>query len=64
MPLWLADLELPAADRLRISLTTETPQETADILTRIAGGLSGRGDAPVPPEDFAFTRGHWNKGVQ
>ncbi len=64
LPLWLADEKLPAAERYRLSFTDEGPAETRSLLERICRGLGGDAAALKPPEGFAFTRGHFRKGVQ
>ena len=62
VPLYLGDIARNET-AWRLQFTDESEAETARILNLFADALR-RGEKPGRPEDFAFTRGNYKRGVQ
>jgi len=62
VPTWLGDLPHPNCS-LRIQLSDESAQETARLLRGVGAALRAGGQ-PSLPEDIAFTRGNYRRGVE
>ena len=62
VPLFLGDIARDEA-AWRLQFTDESAAETTHILNLFADALR-RGEKPGRPEDFAFTRGNYKRGVQ